>query len=156
MTTITLSEIKAAQDRVAALIAQYEAEAAAASVAKTVLYVVPEAQIELQPGEVYVGLILGSDEEPSYHLILLPGQATDVTWEDAKAWAAKAGGELPTRREQRMLIANAKQHFEEEWYWSSEQYSARRAWIQFFYDGSQSSSVKSAELRARAVRRFNA
>src|SRR5262249_5501561 len=55
---------------------------------------------QLRSGERYAGLILGKDGEPGYHLILLPGEVEDKTWEQAKEWAASVGGELPTRREQ--------------------------------------------------------
>jgi hypothetical protein len=73
--------------------------------------------IELQPGERYAGMILGKDGDPSYHLVLLPGQQDDITWEKAMEWAAKQGGEyvsnLPTRREQSLLFANLKEEFED-------------------------------------------
>lgn len=44
--------------------------------------------------------------------------------------------------------------FEDEWYWSSSQFSALSAWDQDFVDGYQNSSGKSYEFRARAVRRL--
>jgi hypothetical protein len=154
MTTITLSEIKAAQDRVAEMIAAFEA-AAAASTQPTML-IVREASIELQAGETYAGLVLDEEGIASHHLILLSGDADDVSWEAAKEWAEKAGGELPTRREQSLLFANCKGKFSSAWHWSSEQYSASDAWCQVFSDGYQNYDNKSAELRARAVRRFAA
>ncbi len=149
MTTITLSEIKAAQDHLASLIAQFES---AANPAVSTTLIVPEAQIELQAGEVYAGLVLTDDGKPSNHLVLLPGQAEDITWEAAKTWAKEAGGTLPTRPEAALLYANAKSHFEAEWYWCAEEYSDRSAWFQGFGNGNQLSTGKSAELRARAVR----
>jgi hypothetical protein len=42
--------------------------------------------------------------------------------------------------------------FDEEWYWSSTQYSSDGAWAQGFYDGGQDSIGKGRECRARAVR----
>jgi hypothetical protein len=42
--------------------------------------------------------------------------------------------------------------FEEEWYWSSTQYSDNLAWSQVFSDGNQSHNGKSYEARCRAVR----
>ena len=149
MTTITLSEIKAAQDHLASLIAKFEA-AAVPAVSTTLI--VPEAQIELRPGEVYAGLVLTDAGLPSHHLVLLPGQAEDVTWEAAKAWAKDVGGELPTCPEAALLYANAKSHFEDRWYWCAEEYSDRFAWFQNFLNGGQNGDAKSAELRARAVR----
>ena len=41
----------------------------------------------LQEGEAYAGLILGKGEEPDYHLVLLPGEAVDVSWPVAADWA---------------------------------------------------------------------
>ena len=110
----------------------------------------------LKAGEIYAGIILGKDGAPDQHLILLPGQANDVSFADAGKWAKKAGGELPTRREQSLLFANCKDLFDQRAYWSSEQHSADPvyAWFQTFYVGSQGSYPKSDELRARAVRRL--
>ena len=44
--------------------------------------------------------------------------------------------------------------FEDEWYWSSSQFSAYYAWLQYFIDGTQYGDGKSDEFRARAVRRL--
>lgn len=110
----------------------------------------------LNPREHYAGIIIGKDGERSYHLILLADQAEDLTWDNAKEWAVKAGGDLPTRREQALLYANLNEQFEGSWYWSSEQHASvsHYAWYQYFYDGIQGLNLKSAELRARAVRRI--
>ncbi len=61
---------------------------------------------------------------------------------------------LPSQCELNLCFANAREHFQKEWYWSSTQFSANYGWIQHFLNGSQSSNVKLAQLRARAVRRF--
>lgn len=110
----------------------------------------------LRPGERYAGLILGKCGEPGYHLILLDGEAEDVSWDDAKVWATTIGGELPTRREQSLLYANLKEEFQSAWYWSGEQYEgySSLAWSQYFGYGSQVNYRKYGEFRARAVRRF--
>jgi hypothetical protein len=110
----------------------------------------------LQPGEVYAGLIMGLNGAPDHHLVLLPGEAGAVNWGDAKTFAAKIGGELPTRREQALLYANLKHEFKPNWYWSGEQHAADDgyAWGQSFFSGLQSNDTKSAKLRARAVRRL--
>ena len=42
--------------------------------------------------------------------------------------------------------------FEEAWHWSSTQYSADDAWVQYFADGSQGISGKEFEASARACR----
>jgi hypothetical protein len=93
---------------------------------------------------------------PSHHLILLPGEAVDVTWQQAKDWAASVRGELPTRQEQALLYANVKREFQPRWHWSGEQCSDSDAWGQGFSYGNQGDDNKSYEGRARAVRRFNA
>jgi hypothetical protein len=110
----------------------------------------------LKQGEIYAGLLLGVEGQPDHHLILLPGEAGSVTWEEAKKFAAKAGGGLPTRREQALLFANLQREFRSDWYWSGEQRAAFGdcAWIQIFILGNQDYNLKSARLRARAVRRF--
>jgi len=149
MTTITLAAIEAAHQGVAEMIAAFKAQAPR-------LVSIPQAQIELHQGEHYAGIILNENGEPSHHLILLHGDAVEVTWEQAKAFAAEAGGELPTRREQALLFANLKDQFEKSYYWSSEQHAANDdfAWFQLFNYGYQDYYDKSAELRARAVRRL--
>ena len=111
----------------------------------------------LKPGEQYAGIILGKNGEADYHLILINGQANDVNWQQAKEFATKSGGELPTRREQSLLFANLKEQFDERWYWSGEQHASgsRYAWYQDFLDGYQDYDDKSIEGRARAVRRVS-
>jgi len=153
--TITLESIKAEQTRLAELIATFEAQA---DQPESIHF--PELLIELQPGERYAGMILGKDGDPSYHLVLLPGQQDDITWEKAMEWAAKQGGDyasnLPTRREQSLLFSNLKEEFEDSYYWSCEhsQSESSWAWSQYFYYGRQDHYHKRYELRARAVRRL--
>lgn len=151
MNPITLDDIKAQHAKVTEMIAAFEAQAK-----KPEAIHFPESLIELNPGEHYAGLIVGKDGEPSYHLVLLPGQADDISWDDAKAWAKGQGGELPTRREQALLYANLKEQFEERYYWSGEinASDAGCAWFQHFRYGNQNYDYRSNELRARAVRRL--
>ena len=105
-------------------------------------------------GGIYAGISRGVDGGPDQHLVLLPGEAEDVNWEAAGAFAADAGGELPTRAEQALLFANLKHEFEPSYYWSSEQAGPSLAWSQGFYNGSQHYDLRSYEGRARAVRRL--
>lgn len=107
----------------------------------------------LKKGEAYAGILL-ADGKPSHHLVLLPGDERKP-WKDAVAWAKKKGGELPTRKEQALLFANAAEHFQSAWYWSSEEYTgyADFAWIQDFGNGSQGYGHKVDDYRCRAVRR---
>jgi len=110
----------------------------------------------LKEGEEYSGLILGKGGESDYHLILRPGEAESVTHEQAKEWAKKAGGELPTRRDQALLYANLKEQFQPRWYWSGAQYAPDDgyAWAQDFGYGTQGFYPKDDYYRARAVRRL--
>jgi hypothetical protein len=107
----------------------------------------------LKKGETYGGLLLGKNGEPDQHIVLLPGEAQAVNWDDAMKFAAKAGGELPTRREQALLFANLPEEFTPNWYWSGEQRGSGSAWFQFFTLGDQDWSLTSLKCRARAVRR---
>ena len=154
MTTITLDDIKAQHAKVAEMITAFEKQQGPSAL------FFPEATINLAPGEHYAGIVLGKDGEPSYHLVLLPGQADDITWDKAMEWAGKQGGEyvasLPTRREQALLYANLKEEFEERAYWSCEAHESESgwAWYQNFTYGYQGITNRSNELRARAVRRL--
>jgi hypothetical protein len=109
---------------------------------------------ELQPGELYAGILIGKNGLPNQNIILLPGDAVDVTWKQAQEWAASIGGELPTRREQSLLFANLGEEFKRDWYWSCEAEGAGWAWCQYFLSGSQNCSTQLNEFRARAVRRL--
>ena len=105
-------------------------------------------------GGIYAGIIRGVAGNADQHLVLLPGDADDVDWEAACAFAAIVGGELPTRAEQALLYANLKDQFQPRWYWSSEQAGPSGAWSQNFDNGGQNYDGRSYEGRARAVRRL--
>ncbi|MBC7456031.1 MAG: DUF1566 domain-containing protein [Massilia sp.] len=109
----------------------------------------------LHAGECYAGVILGKDGAPDHHLVLLPGEAQSATWSAAREWAATAGGTLPSRRELALLLANQKEQFQREWYWSSEQSEARAqlVWGQNFSSGIQTMYGRAYQGRARAIRR---
>ncbi|MEH6435598.1 DUF1566 domain-containing protein [Massilia sp. DD77] len=109
----------------------------------------------LKEGEHYAGLILGKNE-PDYHLILLPGDAADVSWPAACEWAMRNGGALPTRRELALLFANLREAFEREWYWSSEPHETRvqLVWGQNFASGIQTIYGRPYRGHARAIRRI--
>ena len=114
MSTITLEEVKAEHARLADMIATLERQSP-----QELLLRLPEVEIPLKPGELYAGVMLDDDgRRLSHHLVLLPQRANELTWDQAVEWAESAGGELPTRREQSLLFANLKQHFEKAWYWS--------------------------------------
>ena len=147
---ITLESIKAEHSKVGQMIAEFERQAA------TTEYRVDAVTIVLAPGERYAGLSVGENGEAACHLILLPGEADEISWSDARKWAQEQGGFLPTRREQSLLFANLKAEFQSSWYWSDEEHESNSgwAWCQGFGGGYQGYDVKHDKLRARAVRRL--
>ena len=90
------------------------------------------------------------------HLVLLPDDAEDLTWQKAKDWALEREAELPTRIDALVLFQNLKDQFKPTSYWTSSPFAGDDAcaWSQDFNVGSQYYWGKSYELRARAVRRF--
>lgn len=61
---------------------------------------------------------------------------------------------LPARDESALCYAIARHLFSQDcWHWTSTQYSAHIAWLQYFGLGNQYSHVKDYKGRARAVRR---
>ena len=108
----------------------------------------------LKSGEIYAGLVLGMDEKPDEHLVLLPGNVVGVSWEKAVKWADSIGGRLPTRQELSILFANCKPHLIKRWHWSCETHEsdASYAWGCGFNYGGQDYYRKSYEGAAVAVR----
>lgn len=108
-------------------------------------------------GATVMGVMAGENGQPDYLLLDLGVEPEkDVTWDEAKAWAASVGGELPTRREQAMLFANRREgQYKPRWYWSCEPSAGeeRSAWSQLFFFGNQSYYHEDSTYRARAVRR---
>jgi hypothetical protein len=145
---ITLDEIKAAHDGVSKLIAAFESQ-----LPRIVTF--EKVEIELRDGEQYAGIITAKDGAPAHHLILMPGEAESIKWDAAGEWATKAGGALPSRREQALLFANLQDQFQPRYYWSGEQHAdSDYAWSQDFGNGNQIIIYKSYEGRARVVRRL--
>lgn len=88
-------------------------------------------------------------------VVLLPGQSKRLTWSSAMAWAAKQGGQIPTKSVIALLFANVKAHISPSgWYWTSETNAddASYAWGCFFCNGDQNFEDKSYEGCAVAVR----
>ena len=86
-------------------------------------------------------------------VVLLPARSDKrLTWKKAKAWAAEANGELPTRPVSALLYALAKDHIDADWYWTADELDGSYAWYQSFSFGAQSNDHKSYEGRAVAVR----
>ena len=112
-------------------------------------------KIELNPDEIYVGHY-GTTPNETIHVILRPGDNDDASWQHQKEWAASIGAELPTRLEQALLWQNCREHFKDDWYWSSEEHAsdAGWAWYQTFNYGCHINITQLNQLRARAVRRL--
>ena len=85
-------------------------------------------------------------------IVLLPGHKQDVNWQDAKAWAAEQGGELPSRPVAALLYANVKAQLQPDWHWTADEESASCAWFCDFGYGFQSHDRKSYEGSVVAVR----
>lgn len=115
-------------------------------------------QIQTPPlaeGEIYIGAI-GNKNGDVEHVILLPGDNDDATWQAQMNWAKSIGGDLPNRIEQAMLWANHRDLFQKDYYWSNEVHhdNSGWAWCQCFSGGCQDCSHQYGEFRARAVRRL--
>jgi len=145
---MNIETIKAKQAELEKLIEQFQAQA-------TVIEI-KERTIKLHPGEHYAGAVLDADGNHLHDLILLPQQhGKRMTWSDAKKWAEKVGGELPTFQEQTMIFANCKPHLEGEYHWAYEEYANESFYsIGFnFKDGSNRGYPMFTEIAAVAVRR---
>lgn len=87
-------------------------------------------------------------------VVLLPERGTELNWKDAKAWAKKLKGELPSRPVAALLFANVRGQLLPHWHWTNEEYEhdASFAWGCTFGSGYQFSSHKSYEGSSVAVR----
>ena len=102
-------------------------------------------------GGTFIGITTKKDG--THHaVVLLSEQAEGLTWKKAMNWAAKQGGELPSRPVAALLFANAKEQLKPCWHWTSEEYDASYAWDCYFGYGNQFSHHKSYEGGAVAVR----
>lgn len=115
-------------------------------------------QLQIPPlneGETYIGFIADHKGE-GHHIILLPGDNDDATWQEQMDWAKSIGGDLPTRVEQALLWKNHRDLFKKDWYWSSEQHVSNSdyAWVQNFNGGGQYYNGSNDRDSARAVRRL--
>ncbi len=61
---------------------------------------------------------------------------------------------LASRREAAAISASFPDHFGDDWYWTSSQYSANYAYVQSFRHGSQGYDRKDSSYRVLAVRRI--
>jgi hypothetical protein len=103
-------------------------------------------------GGLFAGLVTLPDG--THHaVVLLPARSDKrLTWKQALAWAADAGGQLPSRLIAALLYANARKTIEPDWYWTNEPEGSSDAWYCGFSSGYQDCSCRSAEGCAVAVR----
>lgn len=110
----------------------------------------------LHPNERYAGPVLDEAGQIKHHLILLPARPDcRLNWQDAKAWAASVGGDLPNPQEQLLLLANCRDALPRGLCWSDKEYEgdASFAWLCNFLSGNRTFYLKSSEGSAVAVRR---
>ena len=82
-----------------------------------------------------------------------------MTWHDAmKKFNGKGKGKwrLPTKEELNLMYKNKDivGGFTYDYYWSSSEYDASSAWIQYFNNGNQYTSIKYYPTYVRCVRSF--
>lgn len=81
-------------------------------------------QLQLPPlsnGEIYIGAI-GDQAGCVHHVILLPGDNDDASWEAQSDWAKSIGGSLPTRTELSLIWERCRDQMQQDWYWSCDAY----------------------------------
>ena len=101
------------------------------------------------------GTFIGITTQPNgthCAVALLPDQGSDMTHQQAVAWAEDLGGTLPTRPIAALLFANAKAQLRPRWHWCLETEGASYAWYCNFINGNQIFNLKSFEGSAVAVR----
>lgn len=109
---------------------------------------------KIAANEVNAGLIMGKHGAPSHWLIDVNAEQ-EGSFAESLEFAKKNNLDLPTRREQSLLFANAADRFQKRWYWSKEEYAglSDSAWVQDFGYGGQGYDRKGTRGLARLVRR---
>jgi hypothetical protein len=102
-------------------------------------------------GGIFAGLTTRKDG--THHaVVLLPSKCRNLNWGDAKAWAAKQGGELPSRSVAALLFANVKDQLRPGEHWMSDEDGSHYAWYYDFGCDFQNDRRKSYTYSAVAVR----
>jgi len=112
-------------------------------------------------GGIYAGLSI-DDGKPCHLILAEVDDASELTWDAAKKWAAKVNTDghqdftLPNRHDGIVLFEKLKARFEERYYWMAPEVASGPAfaWYQSFDYGYQGWGHKGLKLRARAVRRL--
>ena len=104
----------------------------------------------LEDGYIYAGEMRNHETGEVYGLAVAPkDEPKEITWHEAI--------KLPIQnsKEGNLISANLGHLFENEWYWSSTEYSTNYSWVQRFNDGNQSNGYKYYNYRVRCVRKLN-
>lgn len=102
-------------------------------------------------GGAYAGLITQPGGTTTA-VVLLPPRGSKLTWRRAKAWAADQGGQLPTRPVAALLNGLMAALLPPGTHWLDEEFDASDAWSCTFSNGNQSTTPKSWQASAVAVR----
>jgi hypothetical protein len=78
----------------------------------------------------------------------------EMNWNEAKKWCKERGGRLPTIVELMEAYHGKVEGFNENYYWSSTEYSSTYAWYLYFGYGNVYSSNKSSAYYVRCVRGY--
>lgn len=104
----------------------------------------------LEDGYIFAGVIYDHENDKEYGLAVAPkDEVEEMKWYDAVKLS------IPTIKECNLISANLGHLFDNEWYWSSTEYTTTFSWVQRFNDGYQLSLTKYVNYRVRCVRRLN-
>lgn len=147
-TIITLESLKAEQNRLSALIAQYEAQPVKWD--RPLQVSIPR----LDKGEHWAGTLITPSRRE--HIIVMPDDFDPAPHEIQMERARSVGGELCDRVEGALAFAELRELFHQAVYWTRELHVSDPdyAWTQDFTTGAQLNWDTSSKLRARAFRRI--
>ena len=115
------------------------------------------ATTDLPPGARHAGQVLNEAGQPTHQLVLLPQRPDKrLNWDDAKAWAASVGGDLPSPQEQALLFTNCRDALPMTWCWSNKEHEKDASFAVdcHFNNGSTKFAVKGYLNSAVAVIRI--
>jgi hypothetical protein len=150
MPEITLAAIEARQSELSQQIELLKRQSQATTLS------LPAAQVQLLPGERYVGPILKRDGTVDYQLIWLGIKPDGLNHAAAVAWPKTLGGKVANKHEIRLIQANAPDLLPTSGAcWLEEEEGSSYAWCCYFINGTINFFDRSSQLGAVAVRRVN-